>query len=671
MAAGTGSRRRQARVAAAIRRWRPVVVARPPTRVPMERTGWGAGAAAAGTPSPAALLQPIPRRQRIISATDEGMPVPMPTGPVFKAGVWRSLGRLGEWLAFAAYVLGGNVWDTLRRRATTDRRAVRLRRALERAGGTFIKFGQQIAMRIDLVPWEYCVELSRLLDRMAPFPVAHAIAAIERATGKPWQETFAVFDPEPVGAASVACVFQATLKDGTKVAVKVRRPSIGEVFAADFRVLDWILATAEFLTIVRPGATGNIRRELKETLLSELDFRKEARFQDIFRRNVRARARTRFLTAPRVYLDLSNDEVLVQEFVSGMWLWEIIAAIEHRDPEGLAMMQRLNIDAGLVARRVLWTSFWSGEENTFFHADPHPANIVVGQDSSLTFIDFGSCGSFDNEQRWAFEQVALSFAEGDAEGMARAGLKLFEPFPPVDVPRLMKDAEAEYLRAIFTFRTKAEYTEWWERTSATQWLASMKIARKFDLPISLGTLRMIRATLLYDTLALRLDRRIDRFREYARFRKWRARFARRRWRQRIRGTLFYPFNLLQSIRQAGDEFMALAQHTMSSPVLTFSAIVGKTEFAFSVLSRMVGNVLVVTALATVGVAVTHWLREGVAPVAAALDSLRTVVQSGLYQAFVLGLVVVHMRRLLLRIGDRDSRRIERGRRAPEWSPFTG
>jgi ubiquinone biosynthesis protein len=613
----------------------------------------------------------MPRRPRIISATDEGMPVPLPSGPTFKAGMPRSIGRLFEWLACAGYVLGGNLWDALRRRGTIERRAARLRRGLERAGGTFIKFGQQIAMRIDLVPWEYSVELSRLLDRMMPFPVAHAIAAIERATEKPWHETFAVLDPEPVGSASVACVYQGILKDGTKVAVKVRRPGIGEVFSADFRVLDWILGAAEFLTIVRPESTGNVRRELKDTLLSELDFRKEARFQDIFRRNVRVRARTRYLTAPRVYLEASSDEVLVQEFVSGMWLWEIIAAVEQRDAEGLAMMRRLNIDPSLVARRVLWASFWAGEENTFFHADPHPANIVVGRDSSLTFIDFGSCGSFDNEQRWAFEQVALSFSQGDAEGMARAGLKLFEPFPPVDVSRLMKDTEAEYLRAIFTFRTKAEYTEWWERTSATQWLASIKIARKFNLPISMGILRMIRATLLYDTLALRLDRRIDRFHEYAQFRKWRARFARRRWRQRVRSTLFHPFGLLQSIGQAGDEFMALAQHTLSSPVLTFSAIVGKTELAFSALSRMVGSVILVTTLATVGLAWVQWLRQDISPVTAAFDSLRSLVQSGLYQAVIFGIVFVHARQVMLRLTDRDSKQIERGRRASEWSPFAG
>jgi ubiquinone biosynthesis protein len=125
--------------------------------------------------------------------------------------------------------------------------------------------------------------------------------------------------------------------------------------------------------------------------------------------------------------------MLVQEYVTGMWLWEVIAAVEQQDPQGLAMMRRLNIDPQRVAKRILWASFWSMDENLFFHADPHPANIVIGQDSSLTFIDFGSCGSFNEEQRATMERVVLAMQKGDAEGMAQATLKMLEPFPPVEM----------------------------------------------------------------------------------------------------------------------------------------------------------------------------------------------------------------------------------------------
>src|SRR5689334_11312925 len=177
------------------------------------------------------ILQPIERRERLISL-DERFDAVLPsyTSLPHKNDFGRSFGRLFTWIYVGTLVVLGIGLDWLLRRDTPARQAVHLRRGLERASGTFVKFGQQAAMRIDLLPWDYCVELSKMLDKMVPFPVEHALAAIERTTGKPWQEIFAVFDPEPIGSASIACVYQAVLKDGTKVAVKVRRPNILKVF---------------------------------------------------------------------------------------------------------------------------------------------------------------------------------------------------------------------------------------------------------------------------------------------------------------------------------------------------------------------------------------------------------------------------------------------------------
>src|SRR5262245_26790587 len=175
-------------------------------------------------PSLEEILQPIERRQRLISF-DERSDAVLPSYTVLphENNFGRSLGRLFTWIYLGATVIFGVGLDWLLRRDSPARRAVHLRQGLERASGTFVKFGQQAAMRIDLLPWEYCVELSKMLDKMVPFPVEHALAAVERTIGKPWQEVFAVFDPEPIGSASIACVYQAVLKDGTQVAVKVRR----------------------------------------------------------------------------------------------------------------------------------------------------------------------------------------------------------------------------------------------------------------------------------------------------------------------------------------------------------------------------------------------------------------------------------------------------------------
>jgi ubiquinone biosynthesis protein len=601
---------------------------------------------------PDQVVSSMPRRRRVIDPPSANTMTPTLTSVTFTTSFWRALGRLFAWIYLFLYVLGGNLWDRLRGKDGIERRASRLRRGLEKVGGTFVKLGQQVAMRIDLAPWEYCVELSKMLDRMPPFSQEEAIAAVERTTGKPWHETFAVFDPEPIGSASIACVYQAVLKDGTRVAVKIRRPGIGELFMADFRVLDWILDLIEFLTIIRPGFTRNLRREFRDTLLEELDFTREARFQAIFRRNARKKAKKKFFTAPKVYFELSNEEMIVQEYVSGMWLWEVIAATEQNDPDGLAMMRRLNIDPKRVARRILWVTFWSMDENLFFHADPHPANILIGRDSTLTFIDFGSCGSFNDEQRAAMERTVVSMQNGDAEGMARATLKLLEPLPPVDVAALMKEAEGEYMRVLYTFGTKAKYTEWWERTSARQWLALVKVAQQYDLPLNLHTLRMIRATLLYDTLVLRLDRKIDRYEEYGRFMEYRAGLAKKRlqkrWQRSMKDSLFMS---LHEMAETGEDAVLRLQHTLSSPFLNFGSVIDKWVFTFSVLGRMVGRMALVAGIAVILVSLVHYFRDGAVDVANVLNLL---LYSSLFHLALLCVVILNVRLIVFRLRERDA-----------------
>ena len=472
------------------------------------------------------VIASIPRREFSPQAVSD-IALPVVETVAFKTSRLKALGRLFVWLSMIFYFVGGNLWDRLRRRDSEAHRAVRLRRAFERAGGTFIKFGQQMAMRIDLLPWAYTVELSNMLDRVPPFPLEQALEIIERTTGTPWQEIFAVFDPVPIGSASIANVYQAILKNGEKVAVKVRRPGIGGLFMADFKVFDWLLDLAEFLTLMRPGYTQNIRREFQNTLLEELDFIQEARFQDMFRRSAK-KTGMRFFTAPRTYFEYSSQEVIIQKYTSGMWLWEIMAAVEQNNLAALSQMQALNIDPHKVAQRLLWVNYWGMQENLFFHADPHPANVIVRRNSKLTFIDFGSCGSFNREQRLGLELTAMASGENNAEGMARGTLKLFEPLPPLDVKELFQQAEAEYTRVLTIFKSKKDHTEWWERTSVRQWMSFFKFSRDHNIPVAIHTLRMIRATLLYDTIATRLSKQIDRFEEYLRFHKFRENQAKKR-----------------------------------------------------------------------------------------------------------------------------------------------
>src|ERR1051325_643674 len=506
-------------------------------------------------------------------------------------------------------------------------------------------------MRVDLLPWAYCVELSKMLDRMAPLPVEEALQAVERTIQRPWQDVFALFDPAPVGSASLACVYHAILKNGKKVVVKVRRPGIRELFGADLQVLDWLARLAEFLTIIRPGFTHKLRVELRDVLMEELDFRREARFQDIFRRNAKKAGWT-FFTAPRVYFEYSGEEVLVQEFVSGLWLWEVINIVEGKNLEGRALLQDLNIDPTIVARRILRVNYWSWDENVFFHADPHPANILVRPNNKLTLVDFGSCGSFNNQQRVALEQMVLSMQNQDVEAMTRATLSLMEPFQPVDLPLLIKYAEEEYMRVLHTFNTPAEYTEYWERTSARQWFVMIRTSQKFNLPMNLHMLRMIRSTLLYDSIVLRLDNRIDRYEEYIRFMKLRAQFVKGRWRRQIRAnTGDHVFLNLEETANTFNDLMIRAQSLLNRPVVNLGSTVNKWVFTVSVLGCMAGRILFITlALVSVIQVLNYWIGAQVP----FLNTLGAVASNKVYLAF-LGLTTLFSLRLIIfRLRDRDT-----------------
>ncbi len=636
-------RRARAAVAAALRDWR-----RRQQRQPAEIV------AQVEYPPLESILQPIERRQQstyLDERLDAFLPDYLETPQT--AGFGRSLWRLVTWI-FLLVTFGLAVGlDRLLRRDTPARRAVRVRRSLERAGGTFVKLGQQAAMRIDLLPWEYCVELSKMLDKMVPFPTKHALKAIERTTGRPWSDTYAVFDPEPIGSASIACVYQAVLKDQSRVAVKVRRPQIANMFLADLQVLDWLCALAEFLTVLRPGFTRNLRAELRETLMEELDFRREGRFQDTFRRNASDSDRD-FFTAPRVYFDVSGDEVLVQEFVSGLWLWEVISAVEQKDGRGLAMLREHNIDPKLVARRILWASFWSMDEHIFFHADPHPANILVRDNSELTFIDFGSCGSFNSHQRIALEQLALSMAAGDAEGMALATLSLMEPLPPVDVPAMEKVTQNDFLRVLYTFDTPAKYTEYWERTSARQWVVLVQTARQFNLSLNLHMLRMIRATLLYDSIVLRLDTELSRFEQYRDFMADRADLIKKRWRRDLRENAADGLFLqVEELGNSVNDAMLRAQAMLGRPVVQFGSTVDKLVFTTGVLGRLAGRILFITVLAMGAVAASRSLYGSPVTLDSFVSVLLAIVQHPFYLVGVGLMAALNLRHILFRLQERD------------------
>ncbi len=406
------------------------------------------------------VLAELPRRKFLeVSAGDSSLSQMRIVS--FKVNHLHSLRHLFRWFQLLLYFFLNTIFDALIGRDNPKRRALRLRRAFERNGGSFIKLGIHLSVRVDFMPWVYSNELSRMVDRMKPFQVAQAIAIIERSTGKPLAATFARFDPEPIISTSVACIYQAILHSGTKVIVKVRRPGIGEQFMAEIEAFDWLLLIAEFLTIFRPGFTQGMRNEFRTLLLEELDFVQEARRQDAFRRAA-AQSRKKFFSAPRIHLDLSGEEMVVNEFASGMWLWELISAVEQGNENFLAHARELNINPETVAKRLLWVNYWGWEENLFFHADPNPNNIIIGRDSTLNFINFTTTGTLSRTRRQAMRQNLYYAWQRDPLNMARSTLVLLEPLPPIDLIELTQELETYNWQLLYSLESDPYTLSWQE-----------------------------------------------------------------------------------------------------------------------------------------------------------------------------------------------------------------
>jgi ubiquinone biosynthesis protein len=482
------------------------------------------------------VLRSLPRRQFSRSpGAPPAMPSPRPIA--FHASVPATIGRAFLWLRMMLAFVLGDLWDRLLRRSSVERRARRLHDLFQSAGGTFTKLGQQLSMRIDVLPYEYCRELAKLLESVPPMPTEHAIREIERSTGRPLTDNYAAFDPEPIGSASIACVYQAVLKTGEKVAVKVRRPGVADLFAADLRALGWIVSTAEALAIFRPGYVGNVVEELRATFMEELDFRMEAAYQTVFRREARRGrfVRKGLVSAPRVYFELSSSEVLVHEFSAGIWMWEVLAAVENKDPVALARMRELGINPKVLARRMQRANMWAQVICPIYHADPHPANIVVQRRHKLVFVDFGSCGSTNRVKRGILRDFLYYQVRRDIQGVVRSMISFMEPLPPIDLNQFEKKVEM-VVGQVF-HKVWSRHAPWYEKTSAALYYRLFEATRQYNLPVNVDTVRSFRASMLYDTLALRVDPTLDLHRENRRFSDELQRDRRRRMLKSLRRRL--------------------------------------------------------------------------------------------------------------------------------------
>jgi predicted unusual protein kinase regulating ubiquinone biosynthesis (AarF/ABC1/UbiB family) len=397
--------------------------------------------------------------------------------------------------------------------------------------------------------------------------------------------------------------------------------------------------------------------EFRALLLEELDFIQEARRQDAFRRAA-ADSRKKFFTAPRIHLDLTTEEVVINEFASGIWLWELLSAVEHGEETILKRAAEMNIRPEQVAKRLLWVNFWSWGEHLFFHADPNPDNVIVGQDGKLFFINFTSTGTLNRSKRQAMRQNLYYAHQRDPQNMARASLVLLEPLPPIDLIELIQELETYNWQLIYALEAQPHVASWQERTSAVQWTGLMQFARKYGITIDIQVLRLIRSTLLFESMAARLNRDIDFVARFAKFQAYRAEQARRRVTDAILDQLDgkgieRTVIRLDRIAQAAEGLAFRTSHALSLPSVNFNILMGKWSFAMYILLRFMGQIAVLTLTAMFLTTLLTYLntRQSLN----VFDVFQSVATNPLYQILILLLFYVNGKVVLYRWDDKEVR----------------
>jgi predicted unusual protein kinase regulating ubiquinone biosynthesis (AarF/ABC1/UbiB family) len=322
---------------------------------------------------------------------------------------------------------------------------VRLRLFFEHLGGAWIKVGQALSVRFDLLPSEYCAELLKLLNQTATVPYEAIRETIRSDLGSYPEQIFASFDPVPHAAASIAQVHIATTHDGEKLAIKVQRPQVREQFEADFSIIRMISYLVGFVDAVGRTALRSFSEEFERWSREELDFITEAK--NCHRLQLRAEDDPIQVCA-EVHFEFCSTRVLATKLLEGISLLEIIDAAREGNP---ASMRALNLrpdDLSQIGRNFFWSISNQIFRDGIFHADPHPANVFVLPGNRIGFVDFGATGRLSKELSASLIKTYLHMHRGNIGQAVAENFKLLIPSSDTDLRR----AREEFFIAYQMFR---------------------------------------------------------------------------------------------------------------------------------------------------------------------------------------------------------------------------
>ncbi len=369
---------------------------------------------------------------------------------------------------------------------------------LQRLGPTFIKLGQFLALRPDIVPQEYCDELMGLLDRVPPFPWDDAKAILTEHLGKDPTEVFDFVNPRPAAAGSLAQVHFARLKNGNEVAIKIQRPNIERRVRRDLRragLLARLLELGHVSLIVSPK---DLFEELRDWVMQEIDLTRElsnlSKLSDLTANSCSQRV-------PQPYPELCGKRVLVTEFLRGVAVSEVLVAMRSGQPKDRELVADLGVDWNAFAENLMRATLTQIFDYHFFHADVHPGNLLVLAGDVIGYVDFGLCDKSDETVQKEQLRYLSAVYNSDVDQMFKALMDVLVAGPESDVESFRMDFVAE-AKIWLTELARHDNAELQGRSPIAQWMIGvMRAARKHGFQVPTRILSMYRALLTAETVA--------------------------------------------------------------------------------------------------------------------------------------------------------------------------